>query len=136
MNIHYEQDFTVNLVQDLQAFLYWRPMIERCLERGHSLYTFTSLVHKYIMGERIFLYNDGAWAILQADSKPLGTSVEFCLGGGNKEALLRLDEDIYKFAKSIDAKLLWAIGRKGFKKWPIDWIATGRQFYIRDLNHG
>lgn len=122
------------LGRQLAALKRWQPMIEKIMRRAKSLHTFDAVVQSIVRGERFLLHTDRAFIIVQPDQRPLGLNLYvYAAGGDDKQALLALARQLEDVARSVGAKQLTALGRKGFEAWPEAWKSTGQTYFVKEL---
>lgn len=130
-----EQDYTTLIIGTLNRLQYWRKHIEKAIKRGYGMLSFTDVVQTIIKGQRLFIENGDAFAILEPLNHPGGIEVLIWMAGGKYEALCELDKEAIIFAKAIKAKRLTTFGREGFKRRirPEGWKDTGQTMFVKEI---
>lgn len=116
------------------ALLKWRPYIDKINWRYKTMRTFDDVARDVEAGRMIFVYNDNAYALLYIDQRTLGKIVHIWQAGGSPQGLGQLEEGIINLARSVDARQITALGRRGFKKWQHGTLkATGQRQFTMEL---
>jgi hypothetical protein len=129
-----EFDYAQAIQARIDRLIHWRPIIEKSLQRHHSLKNFNDLVQLVISGTWFMFDVGGAFALVQPDPQPKGLSLFIYFAGGDYAYFPELDELVHSFAKTIGAVRITALGRDGFRRTHLKgWRSTKMTMFEREV---